>query len=307
MVSSQQGSKNFLRLIRRRVRRCNQMARYRRISLSDVPILFANSFPKSGTHLLTQVLIGFTRFGPVVDSGLPAIVTFEGTTGKARTEEQIFSDIQRLLPGDIAYGHVHAIPEIVNYVLQNKFATYFIIRDPRDVVVSHVHYITEMEPRHIHHQYYNIDLDNFDDRLRTSILGIQNNTPSSAASPMETETSSSIPEGMPNIYQRFEPYLGWLNHPNILTLHFEDFIRNIDQTLLIIFDHAVQLGFKPKYKQETSIAILKDCIDPERSPTFRHGKVGGWRAAFNQTHKSDFKLISGDLLMRLGYEKDNNW
>ena len=36
-------------------------------------------------------------------------------------------------------------------------AAYFILRDPRDVVVSHVHYITEMEPNHIHHRYYTED------------------------------------------------------------------------------------------------------------------------------------------------------
>ncbi len=38
------------------------MLRWRRLSFTGVPILFANSFPKSGTHLLTQVLQGFPRF-----------------------------------------------------------------------------------------------------------------------------------------------------------------------------------------------------------------------------------------------------
>ncbi|HEX7973822.1 MAG TPA: hypothetical protein VF498_05390, partial [Anaerolineales bacterium] len=41
------------RLARRAARRSRQMLRYRRVSLSGVPVLFANSFPKSGTHLLT--------------------------------------------------------------------------------------------------------------------------------------------------------------------------------------------------------------------------------------------------------------
>ena len=92
-----------------------QSARWRR-SLRGVPILFANSFPKSGTHLLTQVLQGFPRLGPAVDSGLPAVVTFEGDTGRARQTQEILADLQRLLPGDIAYGHVHALPPVVGLV-----------------------------------------------------------------------------------------------------------------------------------------------------------------------------------------------
>jgi len=57
-----------LRLLRRHLRRGRQWLRYRHL---DSPVLFGNSFPKSGTHLLTQVLAGFSRFGPVVNSGLP--------------------------------------------------------------------------------------------------------------------------------------------------------------------------------------------------------------------------------------------
>ena len=135
------------KLARRTLRRFNQMARYRRLSLGEVPILFANSFPKSGTHLLTQVLQGFTRLGPVVDSGLPAIVTYDGPTGEPRPAGSILNDLNRLLPGDIGYGHLHATPEIVAYLCQDSFVSYFILRDPRDVVVSHVHYVTDMAPK----------------------------------------------------------------------------------------------------------------------------------------------------------------
>ena len=75
-------------------------------------------------------------------------------------------------------------------------AAYFILRDPRDVVVSHVHYVTEMEPNHIHHRYYSQELHTFDERLRASILGIPD---------------PAIP--FPDIRQRFLPYLGWLDAP----------------------------------------------------------------------------------------------
>ncbi len=278
------------KFIRRAVRRFTQQIRYRRISLQDVPVLFANSFPKSGTHLLTQVLQGFAQIGPAVDSGLPAIVTFEGDTGRQRNVQSILADLNHLLPGDIAYGHLLASPKIVQRLCWNGMASYFILRDPRDVVVSHVHYVTEMAPNHIHHHYYHDELSNFDERLRTSILGLPN---------------SPIP--FPNVRARFEPYLGWLDHPEVLVLRYEDLIAMQDESVARVFDHAVQRGFPPQVKREIAVKRLSANIDPQRSPTFRSGKIGGWKSRFNPEHKQLFKEVSGDLLLRLGYEQDHGW
>ena len=278
------------RLARRTARRILQEIRHRRLSLRGVPVLFANSFPKSGTHLLTQVLQGFPAIGPAVESGLPAIVTFEGDTGRARPVEEILADFSRLLPGDIAYGHVHALPEVMDFLGRPGYCAYFILRDPRDVVVSHVHYVTEMEPNHIHHRYYTDVLANFDERLRTSILGLPD------------------PElFFPNIRLRFEPYLGWLDCPKILSLRFEDLINSREAALGRIFDHAADHGFPAEIDRPLAIQILSDSIDPQRSPTFRSGKIGGWREQFNEENKQVFKEISGDLLIRLGYESNMDW
>lgn len=280
----------FARLVRRRLRRWGALVRWRRISLHGIPILFANSFPKSGTHLLTQILQGFSQIGPAVDSGLPAIVTFVGETGRPRSTGEIASDLKRLLPGDIAYGHVHALPEAVETLCRNGTAPYFILRDPRDVVVSHVHYVTEMEPSHIHHRYYTEELGDFDERLKASILG---------------RPDIDIP--FPNIRERFEPYMGWLGHPEVLLLRFEAFIVQRDEAIGSVLDHAMERGFPIETERARAIQILAKNIDPARSPTFRSGKVGGWKARFTGEHKRLFKEIAGDLLIRLGYEQDNDW
>jgi len=259
-------------------------------SLSDVPIFFANSFPKSGTHLLFQVLQGFAQLGPAVDSGLPAVVTFDGPTGQPRPTNAIMRDLQRFRPGDVAYGHLHALPEIVSLLTRDGVAPFFIYRDPRDVVVSHVHYVTEMEPNHVHHNYYRYELQNFDERLRTSILG---------------RPDVDVP--FPDIRRRFDPYLGWLELPEVLTLQFEDFITQKEQTLLRVLEHARGRGFPVTLGEQESLEVLKSAIDPMKSPTFRSGKIGKWRESFNEAHKSIFKEICGDLLIRLGYEQSNDW
>ena len=277
--------------MRRTLRRLVQMVRYRRASLADVPILFANSFPKSGTHLLTQVLQGFTALGPAVDSGLPAVVMYDGFSGKPRLEREIAADLARFLPADIGYGHLHAIPAAVSLLSSPGTAAYFILRDPRDVAVSHVHYITDLAPKHIHHRYYAEELHNFNERLRVSILG-----------------RAKMDSSFPGIDARFTPFLGWLDTDRVMIIRYEDFITDRVDTLHKVLDHAVKAGF-PLYErdQQRVLEIMEAAIDPQRSPTFRRGRISAWKDDFSKDNKRLFKETAGDLLIHLGYERDYDW
>jgi hypothetical protein len=236
------------------------------------------------------VLQGFARLGPAVDSGLPAILTFDGPSGEPRQLDVILKDLHRLKGGDIAYGHLHALPEIEAELTKDGVATYFIYRDPRDVVVSHAHYITEMATNHIHHRFYTENLKTLSDRLKTSILGL----------PEITKT-------FPDIYQRFEPYLAWFESKRVLTLRFEDFVNNRVAILRVILEHAECCGFSLAVDRDQAIYILESSIQPEKSPTYRSGTTGKWRQFFNEEHKDIFKGVAGDLLIRLGYEEDDDW
>jgi sulfotransferase 6B1 len=252
------------------------------------PILFANSFPKSGTHLLTQVLQGMAKIGPAVDSGLPAIVMFDGPTGQPRPMKAILSDLARLRTGDIAYGHLHAAPEIVPVLCRDGVALFFIYRDPRDVVVSHVHYVTEIETNHVHHAYYRA-LPDFDARLKTSILG-----------------RPEMGDLFPDIRARFEPFLGWLR-PEVCVLKFEDFIHHREATLDRILTHAENYGFTFHVSRPDALRALADSINPQKSPTFRSGRAGSWRDKFTDENKRLFKEATGELLVQLGYEENGDW
>jgi hypothetical protein len=221
---------------------------------------------------------------------MPAVTTYAGDTGRTRGEAEILQDIRRLLPGDIAYGHVHAIHAAVDLLCQPGYAVFFMLRDPRDVVVSHVHYVTEMEPGHILHRYYADELSSFDQRLMTSILGI----PEQAIE-------------FPNIAQRFAPFLGWLERPEVLALRFEAFAQDRASAIGAAVDHAVERGFPLQCPRQKAVQTLIDRLDPVRSPTFRKGKVGGWREVFSPEHKRVFKETAGEMLIQLGYEQGFNW
>jgi hypothetical protein len=60
-------------------------------------------------------------------------------------------------------------------------------------------------------------------------------------------------------------------------------------------------------EESKAVEELEAMINPQRSPTFRQGKSGGWKTQFSPENKAIFKDIAGDLLVRLGYEKDGNW
>lgn len=255
---------------------------------ADLPALLGISFPKSGTHLLDQILLGFSNVAPYAKRLHSFYAEYEGESGIKRAPEQAIRWLDALHPRDVASAHLFARPEAVTRVCSPKFIPYFIFRDPRDVVVSHVFYVTEMEKNHVHHAYYQ-SLPDFDSRLRVSILG---------------RPDAGIE--FPNIAERFAPYMDWLTHPEVLSIHFEDLIHDRAATLTRILDHFLT-RVPLRTPRELILESLESSINPNRSPTFRSGKTGEWKKYFTDEHRKIFKDVASELLIRLGYEKNNNW
>ena len=45
----------------------------------------------------------------------------------------------------------------------------------------------------------------------------------------------------------------------------------------------------------------------EAASFFRTGIAGDWQNVFTEQERRDFKAVAGDLLIELGYERDNDW
>jgi len=281
---------HIIPLLRRLVYQTEKLTQRLRFASQDgsLPILLGISFPKSGTHLLDQILLGFSTVAPYSKRLHSFYAEYEGETGVKRPPEQALAWLDSLSPCDVASAHLFAQPEAVARITSSAFIPYFIFRDPRDVAVSHVFYVTEMEAHHVHHEYY-VSLPDFGARLNISILG-------------RPDTNIEFP----NIADRFAPYLGWLNSPEVLAIHFEDLIHNRLATLTHVMQHLLTRNPIPAPRQMI-LDSLETAINPKRSPTFRSGKTGEWTKYFTEDHKKLFKDVAGDLLIRLGYEKDNNW
>jgi hypothetical protein len=252
------------------------------------PILLGISFPKSGTHLLDQILVGFSKVAPFSLRLHSFYAEYEGASGQKRSEQQALDWLNALRPGDVGSAHLFSRPEVVRKVLAPDFVAYFIYRDPRDVAVSHAFYVSDMASEHVHHDYY-ASLPDFETRLTVSILG----RPDAGVE-------------FPNIAERFAPYATWLEHPEVMKIHFEDLVADRSTTLGAIARHLSRRAPLPLSEADI-VGALEASINPERSPTFRSGKTGEWRNYFTPQHRRLFKSVAGDLLVRLGYETSDKW
>jgi hypothetical protein len=262
--------------------------RWKQLSFTDAPPVFGNSKPKSGSHLLLQVLNGFTQIMPYAYVAAEPIRTIK-KDGERRTIDDVAKDLQSIPRGVIGWGYVEASPENVAVLCQPGRVNYFIYRDPRDMLVSQVFFATDMHEEHGMHAFYQ-SLPDFGERLKVAITGIDRDGLK-----------------MVSVKQRYEGVFQWLEQPGVMCIRFEDLVDKRDATLNAMLDEVEKTGYKMPTPREKALAILVEAIQPKKSHTFRSGKTGGWREYFTDEHKSLFKDVAGDLLVRLGYEPNNDW
>ena len=269
------------------LRRGQVLLKWRWVSFSGTPIVFGNAMPKSGSKLLMQILRGLAQLAPLVESSSGPVRTIT-IDGRTRSQEEILRDLRRLRSGDLTLGYLHATPENQAYLTRPDWASYFIYRDPRDLLISHIFYAVDMNPNHGMHDYY--QPLSMEERLRTAIQGIHENG-----------------LNLPDVRIRYERHLGWLDCPQVMPVRFEQLIEESASTLEKFLQHFEAASGKLAVTHSQAIDVLLRSMDPKNSPTFRKGKSGGWRQHFSEENKRLFKETAGDLLIRLGYESNNDW
>lgn len=280
--------KSFRRFLRKPVKTAQAVWRWKRLSFGDTPPIFGNSKPKSGSHLLLQILNGFTEIMPYKYVEADPVRTIE-KEGRRKTKEEILNDLQSIPRGVIGWGYVEATPENVAFLCQPHRVNYFIYRDPRDVLVSQVFFATDMHEEHGMHEFYK-SLPDFGERLKVAITGVDR-----------------AGLYMVSVNQRYAGVFEWLQQENVMCIRFEDLVDNREATLDAMLDEVESTGYKIPTPRDKALSILAKAIQPRKSHTFRSGKTGGWKEHFTEEHKRLFKDVTGDLLIRLGYEESDDW
>ncbi len=281
-------TKHTLKLARWQARRSVVAMRWGARELNSAPAVVGNAMPKSGSHLILQVLQGLTRIGPFVNPGFPPLNRAEDNSHLS--ENSVLARIQNMHPGDLAYGYIHAREPFIGALSGQGRATVFVYRDPRDMIVSHVFYATQIYPGHGMHHYYTETLTSMEARIEAAIRGVN-------------EPGSELPDTL----TRYRAYQGWLEQPAVLCLRFEDLILKRDENFGRLLDYLEVRGYRPKVTRAKALQALNQAIIPKKSGTFRKAQPGNWREHFTEANKISFKQHTGDLLIRLGYEPDSDW
>ena len=90
----------FQRLFRKPAKHVQAILRWKRLSFNDVPSIFGNSKPKSGSHLLLQVLAGICRMAPYKYVEAEPIRTIT-RGGRRKKKEEILNGLMQIPRGVI--------------------------------------------------------------------------------------------------------------------------------------------------------------------------------------------------------------
>lgn len=176
-------------------------------------------------------------------------------------------------------------------------ANFFMIRDPRDQLVSMVHMV---------YRNTNGETALFEEALIDLIDGRQQQY-----IPWAVEIQTAHPLmwelGVVGFYELYTP---WKNSKNFYTVRFENLVGSAGQGSLDIQIQEIQnialhLGIELSF--EEALTVTENLFGGTH--TFREGKIGGWKQYFTPEIKKIFKSTPGacQLLIDLGYETDNEW
>jgi len=257
-------------------------------ALENSPKLVGIALPKGGSHFIHQVLSGFADIGPFIKPGFPPVNRFEDNSHLS--EKEITANLENMGSGEIRYGYLPCREPYLSVLTGEDRANVFIYRDPRDLIVSHVFYAADMYQDHGMHDHYNEELQTMEERINFAIMG------------------SNVPGlELPSVSERYSGYLPWLELPNVFQVRFENLILNRRTSLSKLIDYVQTFGINFSVAKEEAIDRLERSIQPKKAGTFRKGQPGNWEEHFTEENKQRFKTAAGDLLVKLGYEKDQNW
>ena len=269
-----------------------------------------NSIPKGGTHLLLKLvyMLGIPddpkRFwlgagvirrriellNKLVKGSFSNDTVMIGSEVPVRIGVNWLARRLRKIPDNHSFGaHCLYSNELSEVMNKSSVKVVCIIRDPRAIAVSHMHYVKTWKKHFFHSAYMNLSSDK--ERMRLSIIGGQ----------LGKYSVISMKE-------RYKSFLGWQKDPSAILVKFEDLVgehgdgSNVEQ-MKSIRNVAEHLDIE---LPDTKLALIqKDLFgrkeDLTQSSTFRKGKVDGWRDELDEDLISMVEIELADILKSLGY------
>ena len=290
---------------------------------SETGKFFLNSIPKGGTNLLSKVVslfpgIDFSQISisrpdsledlPLGNLGMLSVGrdSYMGKMSEWNSMtkapigvdwpimenlEKIFFILTMLRNGKYAMGHVPYSNNLSMLLSKMVIKTFLILRDPRDVVISHAFFISKNPYNTSYKLYKHLSTH---ERIMTSIVGISED--------------KGFGIKILNIKERIESLLPWMHFNNNCTVFFEKLVGpqglgSLDMQHQELTKISSHLGFNYSHQEIENLAS-KIFGGTE---TFRKGEIGDWKNHMSDEHKDVCKKLIGQILIDLGYEKDLEW
>lgn len=165
------------------------------------PPVIVNSIPKSGTHLLLQVV----RAMPMIRYYGSFLAWASSLDLKRRPQAVIDFHLRRIVPGEALGAHLHYSTDTAHTLNKINALHLMIIRDPVDVLLSEAYYLGGMNPFHRMAR----EFSGLDDARRIELA---------------LNGSATYPKLYPPFLERIWPYLDWLRDDNVTIVRYEDLV-----------------------------------------------------------------------------------
>jgi len=254
-----------------------------------------NAIPKCGTHLIMRCI--YLMINKRVEETSDYVQEKDFTPKKAQ-KYLYFLRSKKGLPG-IHKTHVPYFPQMAYTILKAGMKSIFFIRDPRDALVSLVFYMDIKSGNHrdfMHIDSAVYDTLSFDEKIKALMTG------SCCTNYIETF---------------LKPFIKWTTYKYNLSAKFEDLIGpsgggTREKQLQVIEQIASYLNITLSTEEKLAIAEHTNTyktpkIQESMGKSYVQGQIGNWKSFLNAENKQLFKDLFGKQLIKLGYEKDNNW
>ncbi len=236
------------------------------------------SVPKSGTHLLHSLLTAL----PGLQPGPNLMQGIDPHLPRQERVSRYVANLRAAGPCQVSITHFHHSPSCAQALNQLPHHRFFLLRDPKDFVVSYIDYVLDEKSAHFHRPIF-AELTDDAARLERMIVG---------------HPGGAGVRYLPSVREYYGLFWGWLADADTHVVRYEELCdpESCARVLRRVLGHlhlpmaadviaeAVELGLRP-----------------ERSPTYRVGRSGRWRERFTPALLALYERETGDLDARLGY------
>lgn len=242
------------------------------------------TIPKSGSHLIDHLVVKFAKENQVISPNI------DESFGKDRSfypphNPNTYETLCEKSIGISIHSHMN-----FGYLLRRfseehpEYKKIMIIRDPRDVCISTIHYVKWvldiMYPQ-----------KTFEERLQMMI-----------------KNEGIFERWALSMESNLEELLNWYFCEDVNIFTFEEMIGEKGGGSSQLQKESIKRvasNLNYALSDEELATIMNNLWG--KSNTFRKGIIGDWKNYFTEEHKQTFKEKYGEILICIGYENDLNW